>query len=62
MSAKKRISNIQRNIDNLKERLNTTYNYDKQNQIEGWISEDEAKIRELEDEIYNMELELGRGF
>lgn len=59
---KNRINNIQRNIDNLKERLNTTYNYDKQNQIEGWISEDEAKIRELEEEIYNMEMELGRGF
>lgn len=58
---KRRIGNIQQNIENLTERLNTTQNYDKQNQIEGWISEDEAKIRELEEEIYRMELELGRG-
>lgn len=56
-----RIRNIQRNIDNLRDRLNTTSNYDKQNQIMDWISQDEAQIRELEGEIGRMEAELGRG-
>lgn len=58
---RERISNIQRNIDNLRDRLNTTNNYDKQNQIMDWISQDETQIRELEEEIGRMEAELGRG-
>ena len=55
---KTRIGNIQRNIDNLKDRLNTTHDYSKQNQIFSWISENEAQIRDIEAEIYHMEREL----
>lgn len=55
---KQRIRNIQRNIDNLRDRLNTTYNDEKISQIEGWISENEDDIRALEAEIYRMETEL----
>lgn len=55
-----RIRNIQRNIASLTERLNTTRNPDKQNQIYRWICENEGQIRELEEEIYRMETELAR--
>lgn len=53
-----RIYKIQQNIDNLRDRLYTTRNYEKQMQIEGWISENEAQIREIENEIYRMESEM----
>ncbi|MEY8390840.1 DUF349 domain-containing protein [Lachnospiraceae bacterium] len=53
-----RINKIQQNISNLKERMNTTSNPDKQNQIAGWISENEEQIREIEEEIYRMEREI----
>lgn len=57
---RERIGNIHRNIENLRERLNTIGNIDKQNQIYGWISENEAQIRELEEEICRMEQELAK--
>ena len=55
---KERIYRIEQNIDNLRERLYNTRNYEKRIQIEGWINEDEEKIREIQDEIFRMESEL----
>lgn len=55
---KQSISKIQQNIDNLHERLTTTMNTAKQDQIMGWIEEDEQKIADLQREIDDMEQEL----
>ena len=42
------------------ERINNTRNFEKQNQLYGYISENENRIHELEMEISRMEQELWR--
>lgn len=53
-----RISHIQQNNHNLYDRISTTRNPDKVNEIYGWINENDALIRELEMEISDMERQL----
>ena len=55
---KQSISKIQQNTANLHDRLATTENPAKQDQIMGWIEEDAEKIAELQREIDRMEQEL----
>ncbi len=53
-----RISNIQQNNQNLYDRISMTRNPNKVDEIYGWIKENDARIRELEMEIYDMERQL----
>ncbi len=53
-----RIDKIRQNIVSLQERMSTTMNPDKRDQIAEWISENEEQIRDLEEEIYRMEQEI----
>ncbi len=53
-----RIDNINNNITKLKERLETTVNEEKRQQIEGWIAENEEQVKALTEEIERMEKEL----
>lgn len=55
---KQSISKIRQNTANLHDRLTTTMNTAKQEQIMEWIEEDEQKIADLQREIDSMEQEL----
>jgi len=52
---RERISRKYENIRNLQERLRNTRNLEKQSEISRWIDEDEADIRQLEEEIFDIE-------
>lgn len=55
---RKRIENLSLNLEKLRERVQTTQNEEKREQINGWISENEDQIRSLEEEIGRMEAGL----
>ncbi len=55
---RKRIENLSLNLEKLRERVQTTQNEEKREQISGWISENEEQIRSLEEEIERMEAGL----
>ena len=57
---RERISHLYEQNQNLHERINTTRNSMKQDQLYGYISENESRIRELEMEIGRMEQDLWR--
>lgn len=55
---RQRIENISANITKLKERLETTVNEEKRQQIEGWIAENEEQVKTLQEEIDRMEKDM----
>lgn len=55
---RERVSRLYEQNQNLHERINTTRNFEKQNQLYGYISENESRIRELEMEISDIEQDL----
>lgn len=57
---REKVSRLYEQNQNLHERINNTRNFEKQNQLYGYISENEGRIRELEMEISQMEQELWR--
>ena len=57
---REKVSRLYEQNQNLHERINNTRNFEKQNQLYGYISENESRIRELEMEIGRMEQELWR--
>ena len=55
---REKLANIIRNNEKLQDRLDTTHNEEKIEQITGWINENNAQIADLEADIERMEAEL----
>lgn len=55
---REKLANIIRNNEKLQDRLDTTHNEEKIEQITGWINENNAQIADLEADIARMEAEL----